>query len=104
MFDTVSIDVKTKVFQDLGVHLERLATSASMAFIPFPKRLHSLELVEKVVKETVRCAFEERERRGFVTSSESSMQARFYLCSRRWRFFPFPQGVYGREYFLLRGH
>ncbi len=81
VFDTVSIDVKTKVFQDLGVHLERLATSASMAFIPFPKRLHSLELVEKVVKETVRCAFEERERRGFVTSSESSMQARFYLCA-----------------------
>ena len=81
VFDTVSVDVKTKVFQDLGVHLERLATSASMAFIPFPKRLQSLELVEKVVKETVRCAFEERERRGFVTSSESSMQARFYLCA-----------------------
>jgi len=85
VFDTVSIDVATRTFQDLHYHLDRLRTSASMSFIPFPERLPTMESVEKVVKDTVAAAFVERERRGYAMrenpESGLSMQARFYLTA-----------------------
>ena len=43
VFDTVSIDAETRTFQDLDYHLDRLQTSAEMAFLTFPKGLESLD-------------------------------------------------------------
>ncbi len=87
VFDTVSIDAETRTFQDLDYHLDRLQTSAEMAFLTFPKGLESLDSLARVVKETVSAAFEEKERRQRGRSPSSSdcfssmMQARFYLTA-----------------------
>ncbi|CAL6421203.1 unnamed protein product [Bathycoccus prasinos] len=87
VFDTVSIDAETRTFQDLDYHLDRLQTSAEMAFLTFPKGLESLDSLARIVKETVSAAFEEKERRqrGRIPSSSdcfsSMMQARFYLTA-----------------------
>ena len=87
VFDTVSIDAETRTFQDLDYHLDRLQTSAEMAFLTFPKGLESLDSLARIVKETVSAAFEEKERRQRGRSPSSSdccssmMQARFYLTA-----------------------
>ena len=87
VFDTVSIDAETRTFQDLDYHLDRLKTSAEMAFLTFPKGLESLDSLARIVKETVSAAFEEKERRQRGRSPSSSdccssmMQARFYLTA-----------------------
>ena len=87
VFDTVSIDAETRTFQDLDYHLDRLQTSAEMAFLTFPKGLESLDSLARIVKETVSAAFEEKERRQrgrSISSSDccsSMMQARFYLTA-----------------------
>ena len=87
VFDTVSIYAETRTFQDLDYHLDRLKTSAEMAFLTFPKGLESLDSLARIVKETVSAAFEEKERRqrgSSISSSDccsSMMQARFYLTA-----------------------
>ena len=87
VFDTVSIDAETRTFQDLDYHLDRLQTSAEMAFLTFPKGLESLDSLARIVQETVSAAFEEKERRQRGRSPSSSdccssmMQARFYLTA-----------------------